>query len=255
MISVAGVPPDFYSKTGQLWNLPVYNWKKMEELDFEWWKLRIKRNMDYCDQVRFDHFRALSSYWEVPAGSKTAMDGKWTQGPGPNFFNAMRRQFPDLPFIAEDLGDIDDDVLKLRDRFKLPGMKVLMFAFDEGMPGSFHIPHNYPVNSVVYTGTHDNNTVRGWYKLTGGAERARIDSYLGRRPGSNISWEMIRLALTSVSETSVIPVQDILSLDETARLNTPARAKGNWLWKIKSFDDLDKAMERLYRLTYYTGRI
>jgi malto-oligosyltrehalose synthase/4-alpha-glucanotransferase len=255
MVTVAGVPPDFFSKSGQLWNLPIYNWKVMKELGFEWWKLRIKRNMNYCDLVRFDHFRALSSYWEIPAGCKTAIEGKWTPGPGPAFLNAMRRQFPDLPFIAEDLGDIDDDVLKLRDRFKLPGMKVLMFAFGESVPDSFHIPHNYPVNSVVYTGTHDNNTVNGWYKNAGRAERGRISEYLGRPPGSKISWEMIRLALTSVSKISIIPVQDVLSLDEYARLNTPSRVKGNWLWKIKDYDDLAEAMERLFRLTYYTGRI
>ncbi|HEX2396441.1 MAG TPA: 4-alpha-glucanotransferase, partial [Bacteroidales bacterium] len=189
-------------------------------------------------------------------GERTAINGKWTKGPGIDFFNTLKHDLPDLPFIAEDLGEIDQDVLNLRDSFKLPGMKVLMFAFGAEMPDSIHLPHNYPSNSIVYTGTHDNNTARGWYNQSGSSLRARLTSYLGKHPtSSSVSWDMIRLAQTSVSKTAIIPVQDILGLDESARLNTPARSKGNWKWKLADFNDLAKATERLNKLCYYSGRI
>lgn len=256
MKTMAGVPPDFFSATGQLWRMPVYNWGKMREQDYRWWKKRIAKNLEYSDLLRFDHFRALSAFWEVPAGEKTAKNGQWIKGPGADFLNALKADFPVLPFIAEDLGDIDDDVLKLRDRFKLPGMKVLMFAFDETMPSSYHIPHNYVHNSIVYTGTHDNNTVKGWYLESNNKLKQRVAAYTGMRTDARrISWDMIRMAQNSVADIAIIPAQDLLSLNESARMNTPARAKGNWTWRLSGLENLGAMLQRLYEISYYSGRI
>ncbi|HEX3009759.1 MAG TPA: malto-oligosyltrehalose synthase, partial [Bacteroidales bacterium] len=164
MKTVAGVPPDYFSETGQLWNMPIYNWQTMEKENYEWWTRRISKNLKYADILRFDHFRGFSSYWEVPAKEKTAINGRWVKGPAAGLFNQLKKTFPEMPFIAEDLGDIDEDVYKLRDDFHLPGMKVLQFAFGDNLAESVHIPHMHIFNSIVYTGTHDNNTIKGWYK-------------------------------------------------------------------------------------------
>lgn len=256
MISVAGVPPDFFSRNGQLWNMPIYDWKNMKNQDYDWWKKRIKRYLEYCDILRFDHFRALSSYWEVPAGDKTARYGRWVEGPGLDFLNSLKDEIHELPILAEDLGDIDEDVLKLRDESGMPGMKVLMFAFDETMPHSMYIPHNHTENSFVYTGTHDNNTVRGWYKHLDKTARQRLSNYLGKSMNAtSVNWEMIRLAMNSVSRVAIIPAQDILGLDETARMNNPAVKTGNWKWKLTDYSGLAKAMEKLSEMSYYSGRI
>ncbi len=164
METVAGVPPDYFNDEGQLWNMPVYRWDLMKKNDYTWWKQRLAKNLSLFDLVRIDHFRAFSDYWEVPAGEKTAVHGEWITGPGEDFFNSIREEFPDLPFIAEDLGDVNQAVYDLRDKYNLPGMSVLQFAFGDDSARSVHAPHNHRVNSMVYTGTHDNNTLKGWYR-------------------------------------------------------------------------------------------
>ncbi len=256
MKTVAGVPPDYFSETGQLWNMPIYDWQKLEDDGYTWWKNRIRKNLEYCDMLRFDHFRGFSSYWEVPANEKTAVNGKWTKGPAHKFFSELKREFPEMPFIAEDLGDIDEDVYKLRDDFSLPGMTVLQFAFGNNMPSSVHIPHMHTNNSIVYTGTHDNNTIKGWFKTeVNKTNKNQITGYLNKKiMPSNISEEFIRLAYSSVARVVIIPGQDILNLDETARLNNPSFPEGNWTWKLKSNDLKSDDILKLKRLTKLYGR-
>lgn len=255
MITVAGVPPDYFSETGQLWNMPVYNWQTMEEDGFRWWKTRISRNLEFCDKLRFDHFRGFSSYWEVPAGESTAINGSWIKGPGDRFFTELRKSFPEMPFIAEDLGDIDEDVYNLRDTFALPGMRVLQFAFGDDMPGSVHIPHNHSQNSIVYTGTHDNNTIKGWYsKEVNRAMKSQLKTYFNRNVNTQkISDEFIRLAFGSVAQIAIIPIQDWLNLDEKARFNTPSKPEGNWKWKLTAKDTIPA--DELKKLTILYGRV
>lgn len=256
MKTVAGVPPDYFSKTGQLWNMPVYNWSAMENNRYHWWKKRISKNLEYCDLLRFDHFRGFSSYWEVPAGETTAINGKWAKGPSHHFFTELKNKFPDMPFIAEDLGEIDDDVYRLRDVYSLPGMNVLQFAFGDNMPGSVHILHNHRVNSIVYTGTHDNNTIKGWYKNElGKINQKQVAEYLNKKVKTkNINEDFIRLAYSSVARVAIIPIQDILNLGETARFNTPSEPEGNWIWKLKNGDLTENHLLTLRKLTEMYGR-
>jgi malto-oligosyltrehalose synthase/4-alpha-glucanotransferase len=257
ILNIAGVPPDLFSKTGQLWNMPVYNWERMKKTGYDWWKRRIRKTLEYCSLVRLDHFRGFSAYWSVAAGEKTAKNGEWKKGPGSDFFREMKREFTDLPFIAEDLGEIDDDVYRLRDEFNLPGMKVLQFAFDAQMPWSTHILHNHDINSVTYTGTHDNNTCKGWFKESADrAIRNRISEYAGRKiTEETVCWDLIRMAYSSVSKIVIIPMQDILELDGSARFNTPSKPKGNWRWKLPAdYFDHDLA-EKLCQLSATYGRI
>lgn len=255
MITVAGVPPDYFSETGQLWNMPVYNWRTMEEDGFRWWKTRISRNLEFCDMLRFDHFRGFSSYWEVPAGESTAINGSWIKGPGDKFFTELRKSFPEMPFIAEDLGDIDEDVYNLRDTFALPGMRVLQFAFGDDMPRSVHIPHNHNHNSIVYTGTHDNNTIKGWYrKEVNRVMKTQLKTYFNRKLNTQkVSEEFIRLAFGSVAQIAIIPIQDWLNLDEKARFNTPSQPEGNWKWKLTAKDTIPA--DELKKLTILYGRV
>ncbi|HLO58861.1 MAG TPA: malto-oligosyltrehalose synthase [Bacteroidales bacterium] len=256
MISMAGVPPDFFSKTGQLWNMPVYNWKKMKAKHFEWWKKRIERNLEFCSIIRLDHFRGFSSFWKVPAGEKTAVRGKWVKGPAEDFFSEMKASFPGMPFIAEDLGDIDDDVIQLRDRFNLPGMRVLQFAFDEKMVVSDHIPHQYKPECIVYTGTHDNNTIKGWFSDSSREIRNRLSAYSGRKvTQKSVCSDLIQMAFASVAKTAIIPMQDLLELDGTSRLNTPGKARGNWKWRMKPDVLTNKLIEKLHHLSAIYGRI
>ncbi|HEY9001551.1 MAG TPA: malto-oligosyltrehalose synthase [Mucilaginibacter sp.] len=231
---IAGVPPDYFSETGQLWGMPVFNWETMKRNGYEWWIKRIKRNMQFFDLIRLDHFRAFSEYWEVPGGSKNAIKGKWQKGPDDDFFNKLKDELGDLPFIAEDLGEIDDKVYQLRDKFALPGMRILQFAFDEAMPVSEYIPHNYTPNSIAYTGTHDNNTIKGWYEDDiDNKTRERIQQYAGIKVSSkNIHKVMIRMCYASTAKTAIIPIQDILGLDSSARMNVPSSANGNWTWQL-----------------------
>ncbi len=235
MTTVAGVPPDYFNKNGQLWGMPIYNWKSMENNGFNWWINRIKKNLGLFNILRFDHFRGFSAYWEIPAGEKTAKNGKWVKGPGEKLFDRLHDFFPEMPFIAEDLGDIDQPVYDLRDKYNLPGMAVLQFAFNDNMPYSVHIPHNYRQNSIVYTGTHDNNTVCGWFKneLNSG-DKQKLRAYAGKRISrKNCNLELIRMALASHAKIAIIPFQDFLGLGQWARMNKPSTSNGNWIWKIK----------------------
>jgi len=236
-ISAAGVPPDYFNAEGQLWGMPIYRWDVMEQDNYAWWKDRLRKNMELYDLLRLDHFRAFSSYWEVPAEESTAIKGAWIPGPGSSFFRAMQEEFGELPFVAEDLGDITDEVYELRDEFKLPGMKVLQFAFGEDMPVSIHIPHQYNTeNCVAYTGTHDNNTTRGWYKSESSKlNRKNLLHYLGTEiDKNNVSFQLTRLAYSSTARLTIIPIQDILGLGKSARMNTPSSTEGNWVWRMKS---------------------
>jgi 4-alpha-glucanotransferase len=234
MISVAGVPPDYFNEDGQLWGMPIFNWEEMKRQRYRWWIKRFRKNMEMFDLIRLDHFRAFVEYWEVAATEKTAKKGSWNPGPGAHIFEAIKKELGSLPFVAEDLGDIDDTVYELRDRFNFPGMKVLQFAFSDNMAKSDHIPHNYSPNFIVYTGTHDNNTTVGWYcKDMDGKEGKNISDYLGKPlHEKNIHRELIRLAYSSVAKIAIIPLQDILGLDESCRMNKPASTNGNWEWRL-----------------------
>jgi len=231
---MAGVPPDYFSANGQLWGMPVFRWDALKEQHYGWWLRRIQKNLEYFNLIRLDHFRAFSEYWEVPGGSKNAVGGHWVPGPGGGFFEKIKSELGNLPFVAEDLGEIDEAVYRLRDKFGLPGMRVLQFAFDRSMPVSPHIPHNYSPNSFAYTGTHDNNTSRGWYTADlGPKDRKRVEGYLGKKLyAKDINCEMIRLCYSSAAKTAIIPMQDILGLDESARMNIPSSAAANWSWRM-----------------------
>jgi 4-alpha-glucanotransferase len=231
---MAGVPPDSFSADGQLWGMPVFNWEALKQTGYHWWIERLKKNIELFDLVRLDHFRAFAAYWNVPEGETTAKNGQWVQGPGAEFFAAVEKALGSLPFVAEDLGDIDEDVLNLRDEFKLPGMKVLQFAFGEDMPQSDYIPHNYDKNFLVYTGTHDNNTTIGWYKTDADEGiKNRINQYIADDVSAeNVHHVFARLAYGSVASIAILPIQDVLGLDETARMNVPSSAENNWAWRL-----------------------
>lgn len=241
-MGLAGVPPDYFNAEGQLWGMPVYNWETLEKAGYRWWIDRLRKNMELVDLVRLDHFRAFSAYWEVPASSRTAKVGRWLAGPGEKLFKVIEAEFGKMPFIAEDLGEIDEPVYTLRDGFKLPGMKVLQFAFGDDSSDSIHIPHQYEnENCIVYTGTHDNNTLLGWYKEEADKEtRRRVKHYLGRKVDRNhITRAMIRLAYASIARVAIIPVQDLLNIGSEGRMNTPAKVEENWVWRLKAADTLE----------------
>lgn len=240
---MAGAPPDYFCEDGQLWGNPIYKWQKMRDEDFAWWMRRMEVSLNLTDVVRIDHFRGFEAYWQVDAGEETARNGKWIKGIGQEFFSAMQKKFgDDLPLIAEDLGVITPEVDKLRTDNKLPGMKILQFAFCDG--ANAYRPHSYEKNCVVYTGTHDNDTTRGWYAAEG-PDYAHMDKQiidterdLCRRylavDGSNIHWDMIRLALASAADTAIIPMQDILGLGNESRMNRPGTPEGNWNWRMST---------------------
>ncbi len=233
--AVAGVPPDYFSQTGQLWGMPVFDWNAIRLKKYKWWMQRLSHNLHMFDLIRLDHFRAFSAYWEVPAEDTTAINGQWKKGPGAGLFRRLKMKFPDLPIIAEDLGEIDQPVYDLMDKYHLPGMRVLLFAFGDGMPKSPYIPHNHVENAVVYTGTHDNNTVRGWYENHNSHhDKERFHAYLGHVSvnADNVSDHMVRLALSSVAKLAVVPMQDFLGLGEEAVMNRPSTAQGNWIWRM-----------------------
>lgn len=232
--AVAGVPPDYFSASGQLWGHPVYRWEVLKKTGYEWWVKRIKRNLALFDFVRIDHFRGFVAYWEVPAGEKTAVNGKWVEAPAVDFFEQLGRKFSCLPIIAEDLGTITADVREVIRQFDFPGMKLLLFGFGDDFPSGAFLPHNFVKNCVVYTGTHDNNTIRGWFESEVTPEvKQRLFTYLGRRVAvDELPWEMIRLMMMSVANTIIIPIQDILGLGEEARMNQPASNAGNWQWRL-----------------------
>ncbi|MDQ7089298.1 MAG: 4-alpha-glucanotransferase [Methylococcales bacterium] len=227
---VAGVPPDYFSKTGQRWGNPHYNWKYLQKTGFEWWVKRLETQLELFDIVRIDHFRGLESAWEIPASEKTAIKGKWVKAPGDALLDAIQNAFSDIPLVAEDLGEITDEVDKLRTDFNLPGMKILQFAFGDNANNPY-LPHNYENNSVVYTGTHDNDTTLGWYEPLDDHERHRIYELLGK-PNEGMPWALIQAAFSSVANLAVIPLQDILELNSEGRMNVPGTTTGNWKWRF-----------------------
>lgn len=252
--AMAGVPPDHFSAEGQLWGMPVYNWDAMKRKGYRWWVDRLKKNLELYDLIRLDHFRAFSAYWEVPAGSNSAKFGCWKAGPGIALFEALSNQMGALPLIAEDLGDIDAPVLELRDRFNFPGMRVLHFAFMDDLANSVHAPHNFDtVNCVVYTGTHDNNTTKGWYgKDIDAHTRLQIADYVGLKVSKgNITAALIRMAYASVANVVIVPIQDVLNKGAKARMNVPASVSGNWIWRLKPGElneDISDFLSHLVRL-------
>lgn len=237
---VAGVPPDYFSPTGQLWGNPLYRWRVHAKTGYAWWLERIRAVLKSVDIIRIDHFRGFAGYWEVSGRAKNAIKGRWVRGPGKKFFQAVRDALGDLPIIAEDLGVITPDVVDLRDSFELPGMRVLEFGFGNGAHDPF-LPHNYPVNTVVYTGTHDNDTVLGWYQRVNDSEKDFYRRYFAR-DGRDVSWDMIRGAWSSVAVFSLAPLQDFLGLDNLARMNYPGNPSGNWSWRMPE-GVLDEALK------------
>ncbi len=253
---VAGVPPDYFSKTGQRWGNPVYDWPTHAEDGYAWWLARLAHNLAWADVVRLDHFRAFAAYWVVPPHEDTAENGWWVEGPGRAFFEAVRARLPELPFIAEDLGDITPDVVELRKAFGLPGMRVLQFGLGADAGASVNALHNHSRDSVAYTGTHDNNTSLGWFlDDLGQYGRDQLADYLGFMPTAEaLPWTMIRLALMSPARTAVVPAQDLLGLDSRARMNTPAVPSGNWAWRMSPRDLSPRLADRLRRLCALYGR-
>ena len=229
---VAGVPPDYFSEDGQLWGNPVYDWDALRQTGFRFYIDRLLALLAHVDVIRLDHFRAFAGAWQVPADAKTARTGCWVPGPGSEFFRAVQEEVGFLPFIAEDLGVITPDVCALRDEFRIPGTKVLQFAFD-GNPGNPHLPENFSTNTVVYTGTHDNNTTRGWFEALPDSERRRVWTYLNRADGDSyeIAGELLRLAWSSVAALAIAPLQDLLNLGAEARMNLPGSTDAHWRWR------------------------
>jgi 4-alpha-glucanotransferase len=249
---IAGVPPDYFSATGQLWGNPVYDWDVLQKTEFDWWVRRFKATLQYVDIVRVDHFRGFEAYWQVPAGESTAINGEWIKAPGTPFFEILDLKLGGLPVLAEDLGIITPEVEELRDRFNFPGMRILQFAFTDDAT-SIHLPHHYVKNSVVYPGTHDNDTAIGWWQQATPGEKQFLAKYLGYSTPEEvpeINWALIRLALTSVANLAIIPLQDVLGLDGHARMNDPSQYAGNWRWRYTSSDLLTPEIcDRLLELT------
>jgi 4-alpha-glucanotransferase len=246
---VAGVPPDYFAATGQLWGNPLYDWDELEKTGYAWWIARVKATLGMVDLIRLDHFRGFEAAWHIPAGMPTAQVGEWVPGPGVKFFEALRKELGGLPLIAEDLGLITPEVEQLRDDLHLPGMRILQFAFGGATENRF-LPHHYERNTVVYTGTHDNDTTWGWYEGIQEGERDLVRRYLGRT-GDDLAWDLIRLAWASVADYAMVPLQDLLDLGTEARMNLPGRPSGNWRWRFTvdqlTIEMLDR-MEALTRL-------
>ena len=253
---VAGVPPDYFSAEGQLWGNPIYDWEALRQTGYRWWIDRLQARLPYLDAIRIDHFRGFEAAWHVPAGAPTAAAGHWVPGPGADFFDLAQQALGGLPLLAEDLGIITPAVTALRDRFQLPGMRVLQFAFN-GDPTNPHLPHHCVHNSVVYTGTHDNDTTRGWYDTLPEHERRHLWNALQRPPGEphEVTWELIRLAWSSLSALAVAPLQDLLGLGSAARMNLPGRAEGQWRWRCPDDALNDAVWQRLHELTRTSGRL
>lgn len=243
-LTVAGVPPDYFSETGQRWGNPHYRWSVMAEDEFSWWRRRVSHLLDWFDWVRIDHFRGLEACWEIPADEQTAIHGHWQKAPGDELLGYLQESHHTLPFIAEDLGIITEEVTQLREKYSLPGMKILQFAFDSDDKNPY-LPHNYADNCVVYTGTHDNNTALGWFKYLSDQQKARVLEYLGQ-PTDPMPWPLIRAALASPAKLAIIPMQDILALDERHRMNTPGQSNGSWLWRFTWDQVPDDLAAKLY---------
>jgi 4-alpha-glucanotransferase len=249
---VAGVPPDYFSEDGQRWGNPIYKWRVLKQQKYRWWIERFKKTFDLFDIVRIDHFRGFESYWEIPASEKTARIGKWVKCPGEDLFNTVKRRLGNLPIIAEDLGVVTPEVTALREKFKFPGMKVLQFAFSGGPDDTF-LPHTYQQNSVVYSGTHDNDTTIGWYQKASEHEKDFARRYC-KTDGHEINWDLIKLAFQSVADIAIVPMQDILGLGSEGRMNYPGTVDGNWAWRFTWDQVTPEIAGRLYELTALYGR-
>jgi 4-alpha-glucanotransferase len=250
--NVAGVPPDYFSETGQRWGNPLYDWGQMQADGFAWWKMRIRSQRELFDLIRIDHFRGFEAFWRIPAAEPTAINGHWVQAPGDALFKALLAEFGELALVAEDLGVITPDVEALRDRYGLPGMKILQFAFD-GSPTNPYLPHNHVQNCLVYTGTHDNDTTLGWFEALPAHTRAAVLGYLGN-PGEPMPWALIRSALQSVARLAVVPMQDLLELGGEARMNQPGTTEGNWRWRFAWEEVPGELAERVRHLVGLYGR-
>lgn len=250
---VAGVPPDAFGPKGQLWGNPLYNWQAHEAENYAWWLKRMEATLELVDLVRIDHFRGFAAAWHIPYGNEDAIIGEWIASPGEALFKAFQTRFPDLPIIAEDLGFITPDVVALREDFNLPGMRILQFAFD-GDPENEFLPHHYPVNSVCYTGTHDNETTKGWYRQAEQKNKLFFHKYLDCKD-EDVAWAMMRAGFRSVAQLCVVPMQDILSLDSDARMNNPGIAAGNWGWRMNKDAINDVLVDKLRDLNFTYGRL
>ena len=254
---VSGVPPDYFSKTGQLWGSPVYNWDVLREQGFAWWVRRMHHNFSLFNLMRIDHFRGFAAYWEVPANHKTAVHGKWVDVPGMEFFEVLTAKIPADGIVAEDLGVITDDVLAIMKRYGFPGMKVLQFGFSGKLDENPYTPRNHTENSVVYTGTHDNNTTRGWFETEARkAEKHELNVYVHQDvTAETVSGVLIELAMHSAARTAVIPVQDVLGLPAESRMNCPGSGEGNWEWRLEPGALDGEVVANLRRLTEESGRV
>jgi len=242
-LKVAGVPPDYFSRDGQRWGNPLYRWDRMQADGFRWWIARLTTEFRRFDLLRIDHFRGFEACWEIPVNDTTAINGKWAKSPGQALFETLRKHFGELPLVAEDLGLITPEVLELRDRFQFPGMEILQFAFDGGSDNPY-LPHNHRFSSVVYTGTHDNDTTLSWFEGLPAEQQLRVVEYLGY-PHEPMPWPIIRATLASVSQLAILPMQDVLALGSGQRMNTPGTSEGNWHWRF-SWDQLPPEQTALF---------
>ncbi len=253
-VGVAGCPPDAFSETGQLWGNPLYDWAYHKETKYAWWMRRVEHCYELYDILRIDHFRGFDAYWSIPYGDEDATGGKWMKGPGMDLFKTMNRKFGDMKVIAEDLGFLTDSVIALLEESGFPGMKVLQFAFG-GDADNAYLPHNHIPNSVVYTGTHDNETIVGWYENLEEERKEQVDTYFGLEEGRDVNWVFIRAALSSVAETVIIPMQDYLGLGNEARINLPSSLGKNWEWRMKEEACSKKLAKKIHDLTKIYGRL
>jgi 4-alpha-glucanotransferase len=250
--TVAGVPPDYFSETGQRWGNPQYDWERMQADGFIWWKERLGSQLELFDVIRVDHFRGFEAYWSIPAEEETAINGHWIKAPGDELFEALQERYGELPLVAEDLGIITPEVDALREKYGLPGMKILQFAF-EGGPENPYLCHNHQKNTVVYTGTHDNNTTVGWFNECSPELIAHIMDYMAH-PQEEMPWPLIRASMASVAKLAVVPMQDVLGLDAEHRMNTPGTAEGNWRWRFKWEWITDEVREKMRHIISLYGR-
>ncbi len=254
---VSGCPPDYFSKTGQRWGNPVYDWANLKKAKYSWWVKRIAHNLFLFDYLRIDHFRGLCSFWQIPAHEKLAVFGQWVKGPGENFFKILLKHFPTLPLIAEDLGESSQDMVSLMNKFQFPGMRVLLFAFSGDIQRNPHVPANYPANCVAYSGTHDNNTVQGWYHQESKEhERANVKIVLGLKSNPRqLHWQMIEVLMKSKSNTVIIPLVDVLGLGAQARMNIPATKVNNWKWRLEGKVLSSSLAGKLFKITRSSKRL